>query len=81
MHENWCFQSKCSNISAEGLHFSAFHYVIYCPIIIEVSQFLSSLSCIIIYTVLWSEEAGLVLTVLLCIDYGISNITALCYSV
>ena len=22
---NWCFQSKCSNISAEGLHFSAFH--------------------------------------------------------
>ena len=21
-----CFQSKCSNISAEGLHFSAFHY-------------------------------------------------------
>ena len=23
---NWCFQSKCSNISAEGLHFSAFHY-------------------------------------------------------
>ena len=26
MHANWCFQSKCSNISAEGLHFSAFHY-------------------------------------------------------
>ena len=25
MHANWCFQSKCSNISAEGLHFSAFH--------------------------------------------------------
>ena len=24
---NWCFQSKCSNISAEGLHFSAFHSV------------------------------------------------------
>ena len=24
MHANWCFQSKCSNISAEGLHFSAF---------------------------------------------------------
>ena len=24
---NWCFQSKCSNISAEGLHFSAFHYI------------------------------------------------------
>ena len=23
---NWCFQSKCSNISAEGLHFSAFHF-------------------------------------------------------
>ena len=22
------FQSKCSNISAEGLHFSAFHYVL-----------------------------------------------------
>ena len=27
MHANWCFQSKCSNISAEGLHFSAFHYL------------------------------------------------------
>ena len=27
MHANWCFQSKCSNISAEGLHFSAFHCV------------------------------------------------------
>ena len=27
MHANWCFQSKCSNISAEGLHFSAFHFV------------------------------------------------------
>ena len=26
MHANWCFQSKCSNISAKGLHFSAFHY-------------------------------------------------------
>ena len=25
---NWCFQSKCSNISAEGLHFSAFHYTV-----------------------------------------------------
>ena len=25
MHANWCFQSKYSNISAEGLHFSAFH--------------------------------------------------------
>ena len=27
---NWCFQSKCSNISAEGLHFSAFHYYRHC---------------------------------------------------
>ena len=26
---NWCFQSKCSNISSEGLHFSAFHYHCY----------------------------------------------------
>ena len=25
MHAYWCFQSKCSNMSAEGLHFSAFH--------------------------------------------------------
>ena len=25
-YASWCFQSKCSNISAEGLHFSAFHY-------------------------------------------------------
>ena len=23
-----CFQSKCSNISAEGLHFSAFHCLV-----------------------------------------------------
>ena len=27
MHANWCFRSKCSNISVEGLHFSAFHYL------------------------------------------------------
>ena len=26
MHANWCFQSKYSNISAKGLHFSAFHF-------------------------------------------------------
>ena len=29
---NWCFQSKCSNISAEGLHFSAFHYKLNCNV-------------------------------------------------
>ena len=27
MHANWCFQSKCSNISAKGLYFSAFHII------------------------------------------------------
>ena len=30
MHANWCFQSKCSNIAAEGLHFSAFHFLLLC---------------------------------------------------
>ena len=57
MHVNWCFQSKCSNISAEGLHFSAFHcfrnddirykiYPVYVPE--SISNFFTNVTIVII---------------------------------